>query len=157
MTTRAGKAVGNHFDPDVFWLTPPKLMRELEQEFHFDFDACPFPKQSWNGLAVDWGQRTYCNPPYLPRGTIEKWVKKARIEQRKGKHIVMLLPAYTDRQWFHDLYNDAHTDIRFLKGRAKFTTTDGRLQRTSARFAWMIAILNPRSSSMPDSLKDGEG
>lgn len=129
----------------MFWLTPPKLMRELEEEFHFTYDPCPYPRQlGFDGLLVDWGERTYCNPPYLPRGTIRKWVAKAQVEQKKGRLVVMLLPAYTDREWFHTLYDDPHNEIRFLKGRAKFTTTDGRLQRTSARFAWMIAILRPK-------------
>jgi len=142
--------MANHFDPDVFWLTPPKLMRQLELEYGpFDFDPSPFPKQDWNGLTVEWGANSYCNPPYLPRGTIEKWIKKARLEQSKGKQVVMLLPAYTDRDWFHDLWDDSSTQIKFLRGRAKFTTTDGRLQRTSARFAWMIAILKPKNDGIP--------
>jgi hypothetical protein len=39
-------------DEKHYWLTPPKLMEELQLEFKFDFDACPYPKpDDFDGLT----------------------------------------------------------------------------------------------------------
>ena len=59
--------------------TPSGFYNQLNDEFYFDFDPCPFPKPNWDGLRRDWGERNYCNPPYKPRGTIAKWVDKAQV------------------------------------------------------------------------------
>lgn len=94
------------------WATPGHLYKELDKEFHFNFDPCPLGGEG--GLIADWrGKRVYCNPPY-GRG-IKKW-----LEKRHGTQVcVYLLPARTDTKWWH---NDAMKadEIRFLQGRLKF-------------------------------------
>ncbi len=82
-----------------YWLTPPELYHELDREFHFNFDPCPYPRPIWDGLEVEWGSRTYCNPPYLKKdgGPIRLWMDKALEEYAKGKTVVMLVP-------FHNIY-----------------------------------------------------
>lgn len=56
-------APGNE-DRVGFWLTPPDLMAELNREFGFNYDACPFPRPAgFDGLREPWGKRTWVNPP----------------------------------------------------------------------------------------------
>lgn len=102
MTFHTGNKDGKHY-----WLTPPDLMKELQDEFDFDFDACPFPKpESFDGLSSDWGRSTYVNPPF---GSIVRegkkvgptgWARKAIVEHSKGKNVVLVFP--TDK-WIHYL------------------------------------------------------
>lgn len=90
---------GNSEDGKHYWLTPPKLMEDLQREFDFDFDPCPFPKpEDFDGLTCEWGQRNYVNPPF---GSIihngkkvgpTAWAKKAIAENKKGKDVVFVYP-----------------------------------------------------------------
>lgn len=102
MSFHIGNKDGKHY-----WLTPPELMRNLQREFKFDFDPCPFPKpDSFDGLTNEWGQSNYVNPPF---GSIihdgkkkgpTAWVRKALAEHAKGKTVVLVFP--TDK-WLHYL------------------------------------------------------
>ena len=94
MTPFEGAKDGRHY-----WLTPPELMERLQAEFHFDFDACPFPKpEDFDGLTSDWGKSAYVNPPFgavLHNGRKTgptAWAKKAIEEHRKGKRVVLVYP-----------------------------------------------------------------
>jgi hypothetical protein len=91
---------GNGKDGKHYWLTPPDLMNQLQLEFNFDHDACPFPKpEDYNGLKSEWGQSTYVNPPF---GSIidedgkkkgpTAWARKSIEESKKGKQVVMVYP-----------------------------------------------------------------
>ncbi|MDE1901033.1 MAG: hypothetical protein KGI37_05230 [Alphaproteobacteria bacterium] len=54
-----GNGDGKHY-----WLTPPDLMSQLQAEFGFTFDPCPFPKpDDFDGLDAEWGESNYVNPP----------------------------------------------------------------------------------------------
>lgn len=108
----------NHRDD---WATPPSFYKELDKEFCFDFDPCPFMHDvsDWDGLEVEWGQRNFVNPPYS-RKLKEAFVRKAIEESRKGKLCVMLLPVSTSTKLFHDYIFINQTSIRFLRGRLKF-------------------------------------
>ncbi len=92
--------VGNGVDGKHYWLTPPELRDELQSEFAFDFDACPFPKPAdFDGLTCEWGASTYANIPF---GSVighdgkkkgpTAWARKAIAENAKGKRVVMLYP-----------------------------------------------------------------
>jgi len=41
----------------VDWATPEWLYKELDKEFHFDFDPCPLygAQSESDGLSVEWG------------------------------------------------------------------------------------------------------
>lgn len=91
--------VGNRRDGKHYWLTPPELMGELQAEFGFDGDACPFPKpDDFDGLTGEWGQSTYVNPPFgsiIHEGKKKgptAWARKAIEQAGQGKTVVMVYP-----------------------------------------------------------------
>lgn len=127
------------------WATPQDFFDILDKEFSFTLDACAdetnhkcsryFTKKT-DGLLQDWGGETvFCNPPY--GRDIKNWVKKSRDEaQKPNTTVVMLIPARTDTQYFHDyIYQKPNVEVRFVKGRLKFGGSNN-----SAPFPSMIVI-----------------
>ena len=104
------------------WATPVTFYSELNAEFDFDFDPCPFQHdiKKWNGLEVDWGERNFVNPPYSLK-LKEAFVKKSIVESKKGKLCVLLLPVSTSTRLFHDWILPNQKEIRFIKKRLKFS------------------------------------
>ena len=102
------------------WQTPAKLYNELHNEFTFDFDPCPIewsPDTHEDGLTIEWGERTFCNPPY---SLTKQFIKKAHEEAQKGKIVIMLINVITDTIAFHE-YIYGKQEVRFIKGRLHFT------------------------------------
>lgn len=132
------------------WETPAELFEILNDEFHFTLDACAtddnhkvdkyFTKMD-DGLKQDWsGYRVFCNPPYSEIG---KLVRKAYYEGLKAETLVcLLIPARTDTRWFHD-YILHRSEIRFIKGRLRFSGS-----KWNAPFPSMIVIF--RSAELND-------
>ncbi len=72
------------------WLTPDWIYDPFNDEFRFDFDPCPYPRQDFDGLLINWGSSNFVNPPFsrpMP------WVRKAIEEHRKGKTVVFVHPC----------------------------------------------------------------
>jgi len=117
------------------WGTPNDFYEKLNKEFNFDFDPCPFKHDLslWNGLEIEWGERNFINPPYS-RLLKESFVNKAVEESKKGKLCVMLLPVSTSTKLFHNVILPNQKEIRFIKGRIKFTgvNTKGELVTNKA-------------------------
>jgi len=99
------------------WATPDYLYKELDNEFHFDFDPCPLHAE-FDGLVAEWGKSNYINPPYN-RTDKPKFIQKAYEEWQKGKTCVLLLPVATSTKQFHNLILP-NAEVRFLKGRVAF-------------------------------------
>jgi len=81
-----------------YWLTPPEIMKTLDDEFHFDFDPCPCPRpEGYNSLTVPWGKSNYVNPPFClqdgPDGCATAFVRKAIKEREKGNRSVIVVPV----------------------------------------------------------------
>lgn len=141
------------------YCTPQDLFDELNEEFNFVLDAAATDKSAkckhyytpeTDGLSKSWfienGGAVFCNPPY-GRST-GKWVEKAHEEAQKGMPIVLLIPARTDTSYFHD-YIYGQAEIRFLRGRVKFTDEEGNPCRDQkgkamgAPFPSMVVVFNP--------------
>ncbi len=123
------------FDKDEslrYWKTPPKLFEKLDDEFHFDYDPCPYPKKV-NALKVPWGKMNYVNPPFKGKdGSPTAFVRKAITEQHIGNSSVIVLPT----QSYVNLLLEAGAELRSL-----------------GRVAWISAITNkPMVSPSPITL-----
>lgn len=91
---------GNGDDGKHYWLTPKDVYDELNREFIFDFDPCPYPKpDDFDGLTCEWGQSSYVNPPFgsiIHQGKKKgptAWVRKCIEEWQKGKTVVLVYPV----------------------------------------------------------------
>jgi site-specific DNA-methyltransferase (adenine-specific) len=131
------------------WKTPDYIYNQLNNEFNFDFDPCPYNEKVINkqndGLLIDWGNCNFINPPYSKK-LKEAFVKRAILMQKLGKTSVMLLPVSTSTILFHDYIKPNATEIRFLKGRIKFETKDidGNFKTTNVGFFdSMLVIFKP--------------
>ncbi len=131
------------------WETPMSLFCELNMEFHFTLDPCAsienrvcsrFITVKHNGLKSSWkGENVFMNPPYGRE--IGKWVEKAYKETLDTSTLVVcLVPARTDTRWFQD-YCMAHGEIRYIRGRLKFT--EHGVEKESAPFPSAIVIFWP--------------
>ena len=103
-----------------YWLTPPEIYNELDDEFHFDFDPCPNPRPPcYDSLILPWGNMNYCNPPFRKTdGNTHgptAFVRKAISEQAQGKSTVLLIPA----QSYINLLLEAGAELR-AAGRVRF-------------------------------------
>lgn len=145
----AGRQVGLLKDDidevgEKFWLTPPDVLRRFDEEFHFDFDACPFPRPAgFDALQEEWGLSTYANPPIGKGHSLSAWVKKGSIQAQKGKTVVMILPM---PHWFRYLLK-ADAEFRY-PGPIRFLNPQGKQTRVmgGGRVPDILAIMRPRTS-----------
>jgi site-specific DNA-methyltransferase (adenine-specific) len=115
------------------WTTPIELFNELNKEFNFDCDLfashknalcdCYFTEQT-NALDIHlpWHKTNFANPPYDTKIQNAAF-KRAHEEALKGNTTVMLIPARTDTKRFHDYVFKHNYEIRFIKGRLKFSNS----------------------------------
>lgn len=128
------------------WVTPREFFEPLRAEFGLEVDAAAadgnamlpeFWTEQNSAFDQDWtGRRVWCNPPY-GRSDIYRWVEKCATG---GAAVcVALLPARTDTRWFHDfIYRNPKAEIRFVKGRIRFSGTTG-----AGKFPSMVAVFKP--------------
>ena len=110
-----------HINNDDNYATPPELYNELNKEFNFNFDPCPYNEGDIinDGLKIDWGKSNFVNPPYSQK-LKEQFIIKGIEEMKKGNTSVFLIPVSTSTKLFHDYIKPNANEIRFLKGRVKF-------------------------------------
>ena len=129
--------VGNGTDGKHYWLTPPELYAELHAEFNFDFDPCPYPLPAgFDGLTCEWGQSSYVNPPFgsiIHEGKKKgptAWVRKAIIESKKGKRVVLVYPV---DKWVLMMLTAIGTKVRNLGDVRWHATEDGSQGKGTGR------------------------
>ena len=131
---------GNGDDGKHYWLTPPELYAELDAEFRFDFDPCPYPlPEGFDGLTCEWGKSNYVNPPFgsiIHQGKKKgptAWVRKAIEECRKGKRVVLVYPV---DKWVLMLMREIlgdHAQVRNLGDVKWLATEDGSAGKGTGR------------------------
>lgn len=99
------------------WATP-KVIYNMFMEQNY-FDPCPL-NSNFNGLKIDWKKKNFVNPPY---SKIKQFVEKSIIEHKKGKKVVLLIPARTDTRYFRKLV-DYGCNILFITGRLHFNESN---------------------------------
>ena len=142
--------------PKGCWGTPLKLYNYLSKDVGgFDADAAAnamnhkhpvYFSESIDALRIDWQEaiekksaKFFLNPDYA-KGVIDKFVKKAREEARKGATVTCLLPLSVDTGWWNRevMINDGKVavEIRFIEGRVKFVgyTKSGEVITNSPPF-----------------------
>jgi len=118
------------------WRTPQYLIEQLQEEFWDMFDPCPFQHDmSWDWLKIEWEAVTFINPPYSLDLKVA-FVEKAAEESKKWKTCVMLLPVSTSTKLFHEVILPNKKEIRFLKGRVKFSWWNTKWERVDNK-CWM--------------------
>lgn len=129
---------GNRADAKHYWLTPPELYAQLDAEFAFDFDPCPYPlPEGFDGLTCEWGRSNYVNPPFgsiVHQGKKKgptAWVRKAIEEHRKGKTVVLVYPI---DKWVLMLMKEIGiTEVRNLGDVRWHATEDGSIGKGTGR------------------------
>ncbi len=116
-------------DGKHYWLTPPAIYAELDSQYHFDFDPCPFPlPKGFDGLTCEWGVSNYVNPPFGSimhegkRKGATAWARKAIEESKKGKTVIMVYPI---DKWVLMMLA-AGAEVRNLKDIRWCATEDGK-------------------------------
>ena len=125
-----------------YWLTPPGIYKELDDEFHFDFDPCPYPLPwGFDGLVDEWGKSNYVNPPF--QGPT-RWVRKAIQEYKNGKKVVFVFPI---DKWIH-YFLEAGAEIRNLGDIKWHSIEEGLPGKGTGR--WIACfILDPEKCNHP--------
>lgn len=108
-----------------FWLIPPAMYAKLNDEFHFDFDPCPYPRpDGFDSLTMEWRKSNYVNPLFVRDKNTgigpTAFVRKAIEEHQKGKGIVLMLPTPS----YVNMLLEAGAELRSA-GRVKWLHTDG--------------------------------
>ena len=124
---------GNGADGKHYWLIPPEVYDPLNDEFEFDFDPCPHPlPDGFDGLTCEWGKVNWVNPPFgsiMHEGKKKgptAWMRKAILEQSKGKTSVVVYPV---DKWILMMLDACgiRTEVRNL-GDVKWLATEDRSQ-----------------------------
>ena len=146
-----GRNNGRWHSKGYDWATDKELFNRLNKEFKFTLDVCA---SDWNkkldnyfseeqdSLIQDWSNDIcFMNPPYGK--VLKDWMKKAYEESLKGATVICLVPSATDLEWWHEYAMKG--EIRFLRGRPRFYTKDGKWQNTFSPS--VIIIFKPKTQS----------
>lgn len=81
------------------------------------------------------------NPPYSRQTGV--WIEKAYRESLKGACVVCLIPARPDASYWHDYILPYATEIRFVRGRLRFSGSS-----ESAPFPSAVVVFGRKMKGM---------
>ena len=110
------------------WATPKYIYDQAMEKGMTD--PCPL-FSSVDGLKIEWGETNFVNPPY---SNLKAWIEKSIEQSKKGKKVMLLIPARTDTKAFKMLFEYGST-ITFITGRLRFN------EANSAPFPSMLVEL----------------
>ena len=125
-----GQGQNNFKSDSVEYSTPWEIVEPLKKEFGIEFDICAskennkcllYYNKKDDCLTKDWSKingNIWMNPPWGKE--MQKFVRKALEESKKGKTIVCLLPVRSNTKWWHETIIDTKAEVRFLRGEIKF-------------------------------------
>jgi hypothetical protein len=108
-----------HITPRRVWEMIESTWGHKKTDF---YDPCPLNPQQ-DGLTLPWTKLNFVNPPYGQRTNplLMLFVVKAHYETRWEKNeTILLLPAKTDQDWFHDYILEPGYEILWIRKRLKF-------------------------------------
>ncbi len=142
------------------WLTPPWVLDCVRKVDKIELDPCASSVKKYHlaarnltieddGLAHTWfcGYEglVFVNPPYS-EGQVMKWALKATEEAPKDVEIVMLLPAYLERQWWTKVLYPAFDTCCYLNRRVVFVDPEtGKPGRNTGWFPSVVVYLGDRA------------
>lgn len=139
------------------WGTPRDFFDRLDREFGFTLDAAAnehnakceryFTAED-NALQQRWTGTVWLNPPYGRE--VGEWVRKAYEESQQLATVVVLIPARTDTQYWHDYVMQA-AEIRLVKGRLRFEGAENSAPFPSAVIVFRPGQHTPRLTTMEAS------
>ena len=128
--------------------TPIGFYNQLNLEFAFDFDPCPYPlPEGFDGLTCEWGKWNYVNPPFgsiIHNGRKKgptAWARKAITEWQKGKGVVLVYPI---DKWVLMLLDAIGSEVRNLGDVRWEAIEDGSAGKGTGRHIAAF-ILRPRT------------
>jgi hypothetical protein len=109
------------------------------------FDPCPYPRPSWDGLKVDWKDRTFANIPYGRKSKVnagtEAWADKAIAEYERGISPIAVLFRHDHSTNFYAKMHLAGAHPLFINERVQFLHPDGTPNGDSPNFISTLMIL----------------
>ena len=145
---RGGKGFTN-------WGTSWEFFLKLDREFSFTLDAAAswsnnkcnrFITEEMDALSMEhWGEPgqeiIFLNFPY--GSSAAKWMEKSWIESQKGSIVVILAPSRTGTKWWHNWVMGRASEVRFIKGRLKFSHPITGHLGAAAAFDSAVIIYRP--------------
>lgn len=125
--------------PNDSWITPQWIL-DLVGDC---FDPCPFnpnfdADDDADGLRMEWGSRTFVNPPY---SNVKVWVLKALREHEAGKTVIMLLKHDSSTKWYQMLHT-AGAYFLPIQGRVNFRNSHDSSLKMRASFPSVLVVLS---------------
>ena len=109
--------------------TPEWFYKFIINELNF-VDVCKDPNE-FNFFLNELPAKSYCNPPFSEKS---RFIYKACRESKKGKLIIMLLPADFSTQWFVNAFWNCKATVVIIAG--------CRLHSKRALFPSILLIFN---------------